>query len=39
MAALIDEAKNNHHVNTLVLYASIENVTLIADTPKFLSKF
>ena len=35
VAALIDEAKNIHLVNTLVLYASIENVALIADIPNF----
>ena len=39
MAAFIDEAQNNPHVNTLVLYESIENVALIADIPNFFSKF
>ena len=39
MAAFIDEAKNNLHVNTLVLYGSIDNVALIADIPNFFSKF
>ena len=39
MAAFIDEAKNNLLVDTLVLYASIENVALIADIPNFVSKF
>ena len=39
MAAFIDEAENNYHVNTLVLYASIENVALIADIPCFFSNF
>ena len=38
MPAHIDEANNNLHVNTLVLYASIENVALIADIPNFFSK-
>ena len=38
MAAFMDEAKNNHHVKTVVLYASIENVSLIADIPNFFSK-
>ena len=34
----IEEAKNNPNVNTLVLYASIGNVALIADIPNFFSK-
>ena len=38
MAAFIDEAKNNRHVNTLVLYASIENVELIAHIPNLFPK-
>ena len=38
MAASINEAVKNSHVNTLVLYASIENVALIADNPNFFSK-
>ena len=39
MAAFIDEAKNNPYVITLVLYASIENVPLIADIPNFFPNF
>ena len=38
MPAHIDEAKNILHVNTVVLYASIENVALIADIPNLLQK-
>ena len=38
MAAFIDEAKNILLINTFVLYASTENVALIADIPDFFSK-
>ena len=38
MAAFIDEVKNIHHFNTFALYASIENVALIADIPNFFRK-
>ena len=35
MAALIDEVVNIHHINTFVLFASIENDALVADIPNF----
>ena len=35
MAALIDEVVNIPNINTIVLYASIENDALVADIPNF----